>query len=420
MRPAFGAVFIMALIGAWPGMISEADATPAVPAASTPQQATADSQYGCLVCHAEKRRAYLLGVHSERSVRCHDCHGGDPASLEIATAHTGDFVADLSRRAAIEICTRCHSDPNQMRQYGLPADQLAELEASRHGQLLLDEGNQDAPACSDCHDPHTTLQAEDARSSVNPFNILGTCERCHADETLMARYGLPTDQVAEFKRSRHWTALTEDHNLAAPTCVSCHGSHAALPPGLGEITNVCGRCHVAVRQALDAGAHGAASRDGSLAGCTGCHENHGTTRLVADQIAASCVDCHDAESAEAGQGVELQEVILRAESDIERGAHAIEMLAEAGRSTVDARFGLRTAITHYRRMTRLMHGLSVDALEDSGRQLGSITAALENRAEVAEEERWEHKLILIPVWFFALAITFLAGLRLRRLASATS
>jgi len=35
---------------------------------------------------------------------------------------------------------------------------------------------------------------------------------------------------------------------------------------------------------------------------------------------------------------------------------------------------------------------------------------------VSVEERWEHKLLLIPVWFFALGIAFLAGYRLRQVS----
>ena len=415
MRPAVVALVFAALSGWWPATASEAGAVTTIRAVTAQQAVSGEPQYGCIVCHAEKRRAYLQGVHSERHIRCNDCHGGDPDALEIETAHTGDFVAEFNRLAAVEICVRCHSDPDQMRQYGLPADQLAELRTSRHGQLL-DEGHQDAPACSDCHDPHMTRAVVDARSNVNPFNIVGTCARCHVDQALMAPYGLPTDQVAEFTQSRHWTALTEDHNVAAPTCIGCHGSHAALPPGQGEIANVCGRCHAEIRHELDSGPHGAASRAGVLNGCIACHENHSTVRLPSDQLANTCAGCHGAESAESSQGIELQDMILRAESDVEHIEHAIETLTEAGRSTVDARFGLQTAITQYRRMVHLTHGLSVEALEDPGRQIGSITSAIENRAEVAEEERWEHKLLLIPVWFFALAIAFLAGFKLRRMA----
>ena len=39
------------------------------------QDVAIDPEYSCIVCHTDKRRAFLLGAHSERGIRCHDCHG---------------------------------------------------------------------------------------------------------------------------------------------------------------------------------------------------------------------------------------------------------------------------------------------------------------------------------------------------------
>ena len=190
----------------------------ASPFEAVPQEARGiDPQYGCLICHADKRRAYLLGVHSDRGVRCHDCHGGDPDAFEIPGAHGGDFRGSLDKLATVEVCSSCHADPDQMRQYGLPADQIAELRTSRHGQLLLERGSEDAPTCSDCHDPHTTLRADDARSSAYPLNIPTLCAACHEDEILMEPYGIPTDQVRSHRRSAHGKAPVSYTHLTLPT-----------------------------------------------------------------------------------------------------------------------------------------------------------------------------------------------------------
>jgi predicted CXXCH cytochrome family protein len=302
-----------------------------------------------------------------------------------------------------------------MRQYGLPADQLAELRASRHGQLLLEEGNTDAPACSDCHDPHTTRPAADVRSSVNPLNISATCAVCHEDDTLMERYGLATDQVGEHRRSRHGESLFGEHNTTAPTCISCHGSHAALPPGVGEIANVCGKCHVNVRRALDEGPHGTAARDGRLPGCTACHSNHGTEKPRSELIASTCVQCHEPNSAPAAVGRDLQERMTRAEEDLEAADQAIHELVRAGHAVENERFGYQTALTEYHQITQVQHSLDMERLEDLGRRVGSISRAIRGTAEVAAEEQWEHKLILIPVWFLALSVVALAWFRLRHL-----
>jgi len=383
--------------------------------ASPAQETPSTTQYGCLICHADKRRAFQQGVHSERGVRCHDCHGGDPTAFETTEAHSGDFRGALSKLEAVTVCSSCHSDPDQMRQYGLPADQVAELRTSRHGQLLLDEGDLDAPSCSDCHDPHTTLRADDARSSVYPLNISATCARCHEDEALMARYGIPVDQVAEHRRSAHGVALYRDQNFAAPTCTGCHGSHAALPPNVGEISNVCGRCHVNVRRAFDLGPHGAAGGPPAPLGCTACHSNHDTERVATDSIAGTCGNCHAEGSAPVTLGVEIEQLLLRSSEELQRADEAILELVREGHEVSDERFRYQAALTNYRILETTQHSLDLERMTDLGRLVASASLDIRNKAEVSLEERWEHKLLLIPIWFFALGIVFLAGYRLRQL-----
>ena len=381
--------------------------------------ASSAQRYGCLVCHADKRRAYQLGIHSDRGVQCHDCHGGNPTAFETPEAHGGDFQGSLGKLESLEVCSSCHTDPNQMRQYGLPADQIAELRTSRHGQLLLDEGNLDAPTCSDCHDPHTTLRPDDARSGVYPTNISATCARCHDDESLMAPYGIPTGQVAEHRHSAHGIALYEDQNFAAPTCIGCHGSHAALPPNVGEISNVCGRCHVNVRRAFDLGPHGQLEGGEAPLGCTDCHSNHDTERVATERIAQTCEGCHEVGGAETTLGAEVQQVLLRAESEMESAAEAVEELVRRGHEVSDERFRFRAALSEFRHLEMLQHTLDLQQMMDVERLIASASMDIRGKAEVSAEEKWEHKLFLIPIWFFALGIVFLAGYRLRRLRSET-
>lgn len=375
---------------------------------------TDEASYGCVVCHADMRRTFRQGVHSEWGIRCHDCHGGVPDALVTEAAHAGDFVGVPDKLQGVAICTSCHGDPDEMRQYGLPADQLAELRTSRHGQLL-DEGNQDAPSCADCHDPHTTLRANDARSAAFPTNIPGTCGRCHENAEMMGRYGLDVDQLREYRSSTHGEALFEDGNFAAPSCIGCHGSHAALPPAVGEIANVCGRCHIDVRHALALGPHGGSEETGRvLLGCTSCHSNHGTEEVRSDQIAETCTQCHGSDDEAVRLGQQIEDGVVRAEHEMESARRAIEVLVTAGRPTSDARFRYRTALTEFERLAQLQHSLDIDELADLGLRVSSITRAIESSAEVAIEERWEHKLLLVPLWFFALAVAVLAFFRLRR------
>ena len=388
------------------------------PAQQAPIEGAGDgagmSSYGCLVCHADKRRVFVQGVHSDWGIRCHDCHGGDPTSLEIEPAHRGRFVGQPTKLEVVEICSKCHADPDQMRQYGLPADQLAELRTSRHGQLL-EAGNQDAPTCSDCHDPHRTLPSSDARSAVFPTNIPATCDRCHSDPEMMGRYGLDTHQFEEFAASAHGRALYGDGNFAAPSCIGCHGSHAALPPDVGEIANVCGKCHQEVRHALSSGPHGPGDEPGSSAlGCTACHTNHATERIASEEISETCTDCHGSDESAAHVGQQIEEGVIRAEAQMESAREAISELRRAGHRTADARFRYRSALTEFNQIAQVQHSLDLETLTDLELDVSSITRSIESAAEVAAEHKWEHRLILIPLWFFALSMAALAYFRFRK------
>ncbi|NIN73365.1 MAG: hypothetical protein GTO46_15860 [Gemmatimonadetes bacterium] len=386
------------------------------PALAQQRDFTIDPNYTCVTCHTEKRSAYLVGTHSERGIHCDDCHGGNPQSFDQATAHAGTYyLGTPDKLETVRLCASCHSDPDQMRQYGLSVGQLAEFRTSRHGRLLLEGGDSNAPTCTDCHDAHTILPPNDARSSVYPTNIASTCEGCHEDSALMAEYGLGTSQIETHRLSTHGVALYEENNFAAPTCVSCHGSHAALPPAVTEIANVCGQCHVLVRRAFYAGPHGEAARAGTLPGCTACHSNHGTERVQPDSIASTCTECHEADSPTALVGFEIQEQATRATQDMHSSEEAIRQLVRAGRRVADVKLRHQTALTVYRQISQAQHSLDLEVLEDLSRQVGSIATDIRAAEEVAAEHRWEHGLTLIPVWFLALSAIVLAWFKLRAL-----
>ena len=387
--------------------------------ATTPRpqttQIVSDTAYGCLICHADKRRSFRSGVHSERGIRCHDCHGGNPRGYETATAHGGRFVGTPTKRGIVAMCSTCHADPNQMRQYGLAADQLAEFRTSRHGELLLEQTNDDAPTCTDCHDAHLILPPEDARSNVHPTKIPATCGACHQDAQLMGKYGLPTDQLRRYRAGAHGIAVFDEQNYAAPTCIGCHGSHAALPPKVTEIAHVCGDCHVLLARSLYQGAHGEPALNGAIPGCLGCHSNHGTERVRDQDVAESCLACHEAGSQMAMLGQELEDRILHAGNELEAAAGAINEMVTSGRDVADERFRLRAARSAFRQIAHVQHSLDVGQLDDLGRQVRSETERIRATAEQWAEHRWERKLWLAPIWFLTLAGVALAWFKWKEL-----
>ncbi len=308
-----------------------------------------------------------------------------------------------------------HADPNQMRQYGLAADQLAEFRTSRHGELLLGQGNADAPTCTDCHDAHLILPPEDARSNVHPTNIPATCAVCHEDAQLMGRYGMPTGQLRQYRAGAHGIAVFERQNYAAPTCIGCHGSHAALPPKVTEIAHVCGDCHVLLARSLYQGPHGRPALGGGFAGCLGCHTNHGTQRIADEAVAESCGACHDHESSAAALGDELEQRILHARAELETAAAAIDEMVLSGRDVADERFRLRAARSAFRQIAHVQHSLDLEQLEDLVRQVRTETERIRATAEHHAEVQWEQKLWLAPIWFLTLAGLALAWFKLREL-----
>ena len=386
--------------------LSAAKAAPQVPVAA------GDSAYGCIVCHADKRRSFSLGVHAERGIRCHDCHGGVPAARERAAAHGGRFLGAPGKVRAVAVCASCHADPNRMRQYGLPADQLAELRTSRHGELLLARGDTTAPTCTDCHDAHTVLPPTDARSPVYPANIPATCGRCHEDARRMQRYGIPTDQGAAYRRSAHGVAVLEDGDFAAPTCIGCHGSHAALPPNVTEVSNVCGRCHVLVGRAFAAGPHGSAGTQAGFPGCLACHSNHGTERVAPGQLTSVCARCHLPDSPPGILAAEVQQEITRVGAELEAAQQAIAHLVRSGEVVTDARFRYQTALTFYHQLGQVQHSLDRERLADLSLRASAITRDIRAMAEASRERQWEHRVLLISIWFLALAAVAVAGFKL--------
>jgi hypothetical protein len=384
----------------------------ATPAAVAVAQGPSDTEYGCLACHADKRTAFGQGVHAERGIQCHDCHGGDPAARRLPAGHASRFSGKLSKTAIVTLCGSCHSDPNQMRQYGLPTGIVAEFRTSRHGMLLLQQRNEDAPTCTSCHDAHTILRPDDARSNVYPTNITKTCAPCHENAQLMGKYRLPTDQIGQWEASAHGKALRAQ-NFAAPTCLGCHGSHSALPPKVTEISSVCSRCHVSVGQAFQSGPHGPAAQAGKIPGCLACHGNHDTGRVPEDQVSATCAKCH-AEGTDARTlGERMQADIREAAADLEEAAHALEEVSRAGIQTNDLQFRYQTARTAYLQIPEVQHDLDLERLEELTRSVRSISRDLRAAAEVAAEQQWEHKLWLVPVWFLALSWVSMSWLVLR-------
>lgn len=304
----------------------------------------------CVECHsamdgAIQRPALLIknDVHTANGLSCADCHGGDRTNDDptVAMSKAKGFLGKPSRTAIPQFCAKCHSNPDYMRRFRPQqrVDQFELYQTSVHGKRLA-AGDEKVATCIDCHSVHDIRAVKDAMSPVYPLHIPDTCGRCHADEKRMAQYGIPTNQLAEYRTSVHWAALSKGGDLSAPTCVSCHGNHGAKPPQVESVAAVCGSCHVLFQQNYEKSPHEPVfSGAGGGGGCIVCHSNHGihqpsSTMLVGSQ--AVCSQCHDANTPGANAAAQMGGWMNTLDTSLKHSEEILDTAERAGMEVSDA------------------------------------------------------------------------------------
>lgn len=264
---------------------------------------TADSRQSAVHMNLKE---VVEDVHFRSGLSCAGCHGGDP------TADFGhDFVKEWpekdrqkNRAWVVQFCARCHSDPKMMHDFNpsLPTDQLAKFKDSPHGRTLLEQHDDRAPSCVSCHGVHGIRPAKDPQSKVYAQRVPETCGACHSDPKIMAGFTradgspLPTTQLAEYRDSVHGRALLVRGDLGAPACNTCHGNHAASPPGVAQVSRSCSLCHSANASLFDGSKHKHAFDQHNWPECGQCHSNHAIAKTHDSMLGTGpgqlCGDCH--------------------------------------------------------------------------------------------------------------------------------
>lgn len=276
--------------------------------------------------------AFKTDVHAAAGLACTACHRSGAAGTYAAPART----------AIAPLCATCHSDAAFMRTFDpqVRVDQFLQYQTSTHGKRMA-AGDGRVATCSDCHGAHGIARVRDGRSPVAPLNVVATCGRCHGDAARMTPFGRPSTPPGEWAASVHAAALVTRGDTSAPTCVSCHGSHGATPPGVASVANVCAQCHLREAELFRASPKREIFEAIGQAECLVCHGNHRiespADSWVGLDTGAVCEQCHDGSGGSGAairdirQGLDtLQASTRAAETILTRAEHA-GMLVDEGR-----------------------------------------------------------------------------------------
>lgn len=360
------------------------------------QTQTLPTSEDCRSCHlrqSEDRlsapaRDYDEDVHATTGFGCLACHGtGGMDRLD----PTKGFLSAPPRSEIVPLCSRCHSDGAFMRQFNpnLRVDQESEYWTSVHGTRLRQDGDTSVATCIDCHPAHNIRPPSDPASSVHPTHVVETCSRCHTDAARMARYGTPTDQAEDYRKSVHAQKIL-DGDLSAPVCNDCHGNHGAAPPGLGSVRNVCGQCHSVMADFFDQSGHEEIFDDADMPGCVTCHGNHAilmpSDANLETRSAEICAQCHDSSDPAGRTFGEIALVLDSLDRAAEASRAVLEDAHDKGMEVSQALFELEDFTNVEIKARHAIHAFAVEPVRKEAEPGFEIAARAEERGDAALEE----------------------------------
>jgi predicted CXXCH cytochrome family protein len=224
MRPR---AVILILLGAFCVLLAAAG-----PAAAITFTIPTGKSDRCLACHAKpdlgtvdvngveksltiSKDTWHASMHSR--LDCTACHAGFEAR-----EHTAAETQGWYRQAKLTACSDCHASEFKM------------YDQSFHGNLVMNEGSTQAPACGDCHGSHGII---DPASQEFRATIPDVCGRCHGEKS------------ATYLDTYHGKSVALG-DMSRAVCTDCHGYHKILPKSdpnssvnARNIVATCGKCH---------------------------------------------------------------------------------------------------------------------------------------------------------------------------------
>lgn len=379
-------------------------------------QLVEEESYSCMVCHGEQKVEYKESIHAKMGILCHDCHGGDPSSLdqEESMSKKAGFLGKPTRKDLVFLCGNCHADIKRMKPFGIPTHQLEDYKTSQHGIAVLERNDPNGATCTDCHGTHRIFLADDPKSKVFPTNLPQTCAECHSQKELMDKYHLPSNTFEEYAKGIHGVFLLEKNDRSAPTCARCHGNHGALPPGVSEVEHVCGQCHLRAMEYFDKSPHLGAMKRREMAQCVSCHQPHRTEIADGNMLGPVCANCHEEDCGAYKRGQQIKTLLLEVQLEIEDAEKIIAQAKLKGVDVTEDEVGLERAKTNLTEAIPKVHALNLSWMEESTVPAKSIASDIKLRIHEILESFRLRKVALGFVWLFILFTVTILYLKKKR------
>ncbi|MEZ6319360.1 MAG: hypothetical protein R3B49_11520 [Phycisphaerales bacterium] len=150
-------------------------------AARLPHSPTLNLKTCAASCHAQENELFRKGTHwehfqqgDELAPTCASCHGGHQI------LPVGDRQSKQHRLNSIFLCAECHEKhPNDTPGGYRPKLHIEAYLHSAHGKAVAESGLVAAPTCADCHGAHAVHPVSDPESKVSRGKVYLTCGGCH-------------------------------------------------------------------------------------------------------------------------------------------------------------------------------------------------------------------------------------------------
>lgn len=383
-----------------------------------------ESVNSCRVCHSDINTKYQRSIHSQIKINCTFCHGGDASDFTFSSmSRAKGFKGKISRSKIPLLCAECHSNSEMMLQYGNFFDQYRIYTGSQHGKLLRN-GDTKVAVCTDCHGVHDISKVSEPDSSANWRNIPQTCARCHSDQNYMKQYGIPVGQFEQYRGSIHGILRLEKGDMHSPGCPDCHGSHGAVPPGVREVENICGRCHVLQQKNFMLSPHHDAFAKKKFKECTTCHGSHGIKQVdislfmenSSSTQGKGCFSCHGEGSQERKVAEEIVKIFKELKEKIEIAERMTSIAQQKGFDVDEEKVKIDEAYSRFNEFRPVTHTLSMELIREKAEDVEVLTGDVQEMVEAKLIEWRDRRVTLaINIIIFLAVIILLYIIRRRML-----